>query len=45
MQTKEEFDRIERAWEAHLEDKYQEYLESLDEEDEEDEDYEEDDEE
>lgn len=42
MQTQKEIDSIERAWEAHLEDKYQEYLESLDEEDD---DYEEDDEE
>ena len=44
MQTKEELDRIERAWESRWEDEYQEYLESLDEEDEEDDDYEEDDE-
>lgn len=42
MQTQKEIDSIERAWEAHLEDKYQEYLGSLDEEDE---DYDEEDEE
>lgn len=36
MQTKEELDRSERAWESRWEQEYEEYLESLDEEDEED---------
>lgn len=36
MQTKEELDRSERAWESCWEQEYEEYLESLDEEDEED---------
>lgn len=36
MQTKEELDRSERAWEPRWEQEYEEYLESLDEEDEED---------
>ena len=34
MQTKEELDRSERAWESRWEQEYEEYLESLDEEDE-----------
>lgn len=36
MQTKEELDHSERAWESRWEQEYEEYLESLDEEDEED---------
>lgn len=37
MQTQNELDRIERAWESRWEDEYQEYLESQDEDDEEEE--------
>lgn len=41
MQTKEELDRSERAWESRWEQEYEEYLESLDEEDDNNEDEEE----